>query len=257
MEQILIIDDDIALCTMMRDYFSVQDMSLTMCHHGVEGLEQARSGRFDLILLDIMLPGMEGFDLLCLLRRSSDVKVILLTSRGDVDDRIRGLEIGADDYVPKPFNPRELVARIRSILRRGPASSARTSANFMGRVSVHGFDIDTAARKALYRGKALALTETEFALLRLLLGSPGVVLPREELFVRISQRPFHPLDRSLDMLVSRLRRKLDIEDNPGLAIRTIRNSGYVFDAPRNNSSKPGTSRRYSSQSGALRPYSFG
>ena len=238
MESILIIDDDIALCSMLREYFALQKMDLAMCHHGLRGLEEAKSGRFDLILLDIMLPGIDGFDLLRRLRPVSDVSVLLLTSRSEVDDRIMGLEKGADDYLPKPFNPRELVARIRAILRRRNISpSYDVPGTITGGFSVHGFEIDSAMRSARYRGTSLPLTETEFALLEAFLESPGVVLPREQLSGRVSQRPFHPLDRSLDMLVSRLRRKLDIIDNPGAAIRTIRSSGYVFMAPRKDCSR--------------------
>lgn len=232
MESILIIDDDVSLCSMLKEYFALQKMTLFMSHHGVHGLEEARSGRFDLILLDVMLPGIDGFEVLRRLRPVSDVSILLLTSRSEIDDRVIGLENGADDYLPKPFCPRELVARIRAILRR------RTSPPIYGRfseshakLSVHGFYLDCATRKAKYRGTPLALTETEFSLLKALLESPGVVLDRERLSDRLTQRPFHPLDRNLDMLVSRLRRKLDIKDNPGRAIRTIRSMGYAFVVP--------------------------
>jgi two-component system response regulator CpxR len=239
MESILIVDDDVKLCSMLRDYFALQKMDLAMSHDGLRGLDEARSGRFDLIMLDIMLPGISGFDVLRRLRPVSDVSVILLTSRGEVDDRITGLENGADDYLAKPFNPRELVLRIRAILRRRTMPKPEVIHGGVGkRLSIHGFELDVVARSAWYRGSLLALTETEFALLEALLESPGVVLPREHLFDRITHRPFHPLDRSLDMLVSRLRRKLEIKDNPGAAIRTIRSSGYVFRAVQSACSRP-------------------
>ena len=232
MESILIIDDDISLCTMLKEYFTLHAMQLSMCHHGVAGLEQARDGRYDLVLLDVMLPGIDGFEVLRMLRPISDVSILLLTARSEVDDRINGLETGADDYLAKPFNPRELIARIRCILRRRAARTAHLDSQHGGRVlSAHGFTLDRTARNVTYRGTSLALTDTEFILLEALLDSPGIVLDREQLSWRVSQRPFHPLDRSLDMLVCRLRRKLEIEDNPGQAIRTIRSTGYVFNPP--------------------------
>jgi two-component system response regulator CpxR len=239
MESILIIDDDISLCSMLKEYFALHKMKLAMRHNGLRGLEEARSGKFDLILLDVMLPGIDGFEVLRMLRPISDVSILLLTARSEVDDRINGLENGADDYLAKPFNPRELVARIRSILRRRSATAMDVLVRDDNRrISVRGFELDTATRSARYRGTVLALTETEFALLEALLESPGVVLGREQLSDRISQRPFHPLDRSLDMLISRLRRKLDVQDNPGQAIRTIRSTGYVFMVPERKLSRP-------------------
>jgi DNA-binding response OmpR family regulator len=239
MESILIVDDDKALCSMLRDYFALQNMDLAMSHDGLRGLNEARSGRFDLILLDVMLPGIDGFDVLRRLRPISDVSVLLLTSLGEVDDRILGLEGGADDCLPKPFNPRELVARIRTILRRRTALPVQPAAGeAIRRLCVQGFEMDAGARSAHYRGTLLTLTDAEFALLEALLESPGVVLRREQLAHRVSQRPFQPFDRSLDMLVSRLRRKLEIEDNPGAAIRTVRNSGYIFTVPRDGFSWP-------------------
>jgi len=238
MESILIIDDDAALCSMLQDYFKLQQMHLAMSHHGLQGLEAARDGRFDMVLLDIMLPGIDGFEVLRRLRAVSSVGVLMLTSRGEADDRIAGLEGGADDYLPKPFNPRELVARIRAVLRRRKAPRLHAVGGRPHRPApVHGFALDREARCAQYRGRSLPLTETEFVLLDALLESPGVVVPREKLSDRISQRPFHPLNRSLDMLVSRLRKKLDVEDNPGAAIRTIRASGYVFTVPPRHSAR--------------------
>jgi two-component system response regulator CpxR len=238
MESILIIDDDISLCSMLKEYFALHKMKLAMSHHGLSGLEEAGTGNYDLILLDVMLPGIDGLQVLRLLRNVSDVSILLLTARAEVDDRINGLESGADDYVAKPFNPRELVARIRSILRRRAMTMDLVVRTGNRKISVHGFELDIMARSAEYRGTSLSLTETEFALLEVLLESPGVILGRELLSDRISRRPFHPLDRSLDMLVCRLRRKLDIQDNPGQAIRTIRSNGYVFKLPEKKVSRP-------------------
>jgi DNA-binding response OmpR family regulator len=238
MESILIIDDDMSLCSMLKEYFALHNMSLTMCHHGLKGLEEARSGSYDLVLLDVMLPALDGFEVLRLLRQHSDVSILLLTARSEVADRINGLENGADDYLAKPFNPRELVARIRSILRRRVMTRTDATGSKSSLISVHGFQLDITARCAEYRGTSLSLTETEFALLQALLESPGIVLGREQLSGRVSRRPFHPLDRSLDMLVSRLRRKLELQDNPGQAIRTIRSTGYVFMVPQKKVSRP-------------------
>lgn len=228
MESILIIDDDISLCCMLKEYFALQKMNLAMSHNGLDGLETARRENFDLILLDVMLPGLGGFEVLERLLPVSSARILLLTSRGELDDRINGLENGADDYVPKPFNPRELVARIRAVLRRGKAPTLNTSSGSITKMSVHGFELARPSRKVWYRGILVRLTDTEFALLEALLQTPGSVLAREQLAERILGRPFHPLDRSLDMLVSRLRRKLEVADNPGAEIRAIRNSGYVF-----------------------------
>jgi two-component system response regulator CpxR len=237
MESILIIDDDVSLCSMLKEYFALHRMKLEVRHNGLRGLEEARTGRYDFVLLDVMLPGIDGFEVLRLLRPVSDVYILLLTARSEAEDRINGLESGADDYVAKPFNPRELVARIRSIQRRTAGADAVATTRSRT-VSIRGFELDPIARRAGYRGASLSLTETEFALLQALLESPGVVLEREMLSDRVSQRPFHPLDRSLDMLVSRLRRKLEILDNPGQALKTIRGTGYVFMLPEETRSRP-------------------
>jgi DNA-binding response OmpR family regulator len=229
METILIIDDDVDLCMMLREYFAPHDVRLTMRHHGFDGLDSACRERYDMILLDVMLPGMDGFEVLRQLRPVSDVAILLLTSRGDSQDRIFGLEMGADDYVSKPFNPRELLARMRAIHRRRTCNPTPTTPfqPSLG-LSVSGFVINPTTRAVGYRAHSLELTDLEFSLLEALLRFAGVVLSREHLFARVFNRGFDPADRSLDMLVSRLRRKLTIADNPGAAIKTIRSSGYLF-----------------------------
>jgi two-component system response regulator CpxR len=232
MESVLIVDDDIELCIMLRDYFELQQIGLAMRHDGRLGLQAALEGDFDLVILDVMLPGMDGFEILRRLRAASEIGILMLTSRGEDDERVLGLENGADDYVPKPFNPRELLARMRAILRRrsvnGPpgAEAAATP-----KLSHGGFLINSAALTAHYRGVPLALSPIELLLLEALLQSPGTVVPREDLVERIFQRAYHPMDRGLDMLVSRLRRKLDIADNPGALIKTVRSAGYLFALP--------------------------
>jgi two-component system response regulator CpxR len=236
MESILIVDDDIELCRMLRDYFALQDLDLSMCHNGREGLKLAVEGNFDLVILDVMLPELDGFQILRQLRGSSQTasqtSIVLLTSRHEDEEVIFGLENGADDYVPKPFNPRELLARIRSILRRR-SFKALSSANATGAAAAlerGGFVLIPASQSVHYRGIPLALSPVEFLLLEALVESLATILPREELTERVFQRAYHPLDRGLDMLVSRLRRKLDIADNPGALLKTIRSAGYVLSA---------------------------
>jgi DNA-binding response OmpR family regulator len=231
MASILIVDDDIELCMMLRDYFALQDLELSICHNGREGLQAALHGGFDLVILDVMLPELDGFQILRQLRSSSQISIVLLTSRNEDEEVIFGLENGADDYVPKPFNPRELLARIRSILRRR-SFKALTEANPADAKTIErqGFVLIPASQSVHYRGIPLSLSPVEFLLLEALLQGLGTILPREELTERVLHRAYHPLDRGLDMLVSRLRRKLEIADNPGALIKTIRSAGYVLSA---------------------------
>jgi two-component system, OmpR family, response regulator CpxR len=163
------------------------------------------------------------------IRTYSDLSVLLLTARGEAADRIHGLKLGADDYLPKPFDPDELVARIRAILRRSALRTPMTPAKGIGnRLFVGGLSVDLVARSARYKGISLDLTDIELALLEAFMQSPGVVLDREELMLRVFQRPFHPLNRTLDMHVSRLRKKLHSATTLGNLIKTIRSSGYLF-----------------------------
>ena len=228
-EPILLIDDDTELSAMLEDYLGRHGFTVRTEHHGESGLERALREPFALILLDVMLPGMDGFEVLRRLRARSQVSVLLLTARGDDVDRIVGLEIGADDYLPKPFNPRELLARVRAILRRGGARQpSESGAAFL---EAAGIAIDTGARTASCQGMALDLTDVEFELLRALVSAPGQVLAREALTETVLERRFHPFDRSLDMHVSRLRRKLDDAAGQGERIKTIRAIGYQLALP--------------------------
>jgi DNA-binding response OmpR family regulator len=215
---------------MLTVYFAPHGLSLSAQHHAADGIEAARQGGFDLIVLDVMLPGMDGFSALRAMRQWSDVSVLLLTARGDDSDRLTGFDSGADDYLAKPFNPRELVARVRAILRRGK-SGARSSADRSSsarRISVGNVSMDAVARVVYVEDQRLELTAVEFELLAAFLGSAGQVLSREELVSRVLERPFHPEDRSLDMCVSRLRRKLDSVSRQSSRIKTIRSAGYMF-----------------------------
>jgi DNA-binding response OmpR family regulator len=236
-EPVLLIDDDIELCSMLEDYLSRHGFTVTAEHHGELGLHRALTGDYAIVLLDVMLPGLDGFEVLRRLRTSSQVSVLLLTARGEDIDRIVGLEIGADDYLPKPFNPRELLARVRAILRRSAASRAVPGVNptsnrsAIKHLSVGGIELDTGARTASCLGTELDLTNVEFELLCALMGAPGQILSREHLTELVLDRRFNPFDRSLDMHVSRLRRKLDDAAQLGDQIKTIRSIGYQLAVP--------------------------
>src|SRR5215469_12356216 len=189
---------------MLTEYLGKNGFRVRTAHRGDTGLKAAQQRPWTLILLDVMLPGMDGFEVLKRIRSESSVSVLLLTARGEDVDRIVGLEIGADDYLPKPFNPRELLARMRAVLRRNASLPAPQSAV----LRVGDLELDPAARKATRAGRRLELTDVEFGLLEALMRSPGTVVNREELSQAVLGRAFDPFDRSLDMHVSRLRRKL-------------------------------------------------
>jgi len=221
-EDILLIDDDVELGSMLTEYLAKHGFRVRTVHRGDTGLNVALQRPWSLILLDVMLPGMDGFEVLKRIRLESNVSVLLLTARGEDIDRIVGLEIGADDYLPKPFNPRELLARMRAILRR----QDRASAPLPALLRVQDLDLDVAARKAMKAGKKLELTDVEFGLLAALMRVPGQVLSREELSQSVLGRAFDPFDRSLDMHVSRLRRKLGKNDEDDERVKSIRGVGY-------------------------------
>ncbi len=229
MEPVLLVDDDIELCSMLEDYLMRHGFAVTMEHNGELGLHRALTGDFSIVLLDVMLPGLDGFEVLRRLRTSSQVSVLLLTARGEDIDRIVGLEIGADDYLPKPFNPRELLARIRAILRRTAAS--KPSRAGIKHLSVAGIELDSGSRSASCNGVELDLTNVEFELLCALMQAPGQILTREHLTECVLDRRFNPFDRSLDMHVSRLRRKLDDAAELGDQIKTIRSVRYQLALP--------------------------
>ena len=222
MEDVLLIDDDVELGSMLTEYLAKHGFRVRAVHRRDAGLTAAQQRPWALILLDVMLPGMDGFEVLKRIRLESNVSVLLLTARGEDIDRIVGLEIGADDYLPKPFNPRELLARMRAVLRRQDRSSTPPPAL----LRVQDLDLDVAARKALKAGKKLELTDVEFGLLEALMRVPGQVLSREELSQSVLGRAFDPFDRSLDMHVSRLRRKLGRGDEDEDRVKTIRGVGY-------------------------------
>jgi len=225
MAKILIVDDDVELCELVGEYLTQEGFQVEAAHHGDKGLERALSGEHALIVLDIMLPGMTGLDVLRRLRGESRTPVLILTARGEDVDRIVGLEIGADDYLAKPFNPRELLARVRAILRRSQAVPASTAAA----VLVGEVELDPGSRTVTRDGKPVELTAVEFSLLEALMRSAGQVVTREFLAQTVLGRRFVAYDRSIDMHVSKLRKKLGPQPGgDGERIKTVRGVGYIY-----------------------------
>jgi len=230
MDKILIIDDDEELCDLVSEYLTVEGFQTTAVNDGVSGLERARSGDYDMAILDVMLPRMNGFEVLRSLREKSTIPVLMLTARGDDMERIVGLEIGADDYLPKPFNPRELVARLRAIMRRfhtGDDNGVSPSE----KVQVGDIDLSPSSRSAKLNGEELSLTSVEFDLLLELLKNAGKVVRKEDLSERVLERKLSPYDRSLDMHISNLRKKLNNHPDGSERIKTIRSVGYIYTHP--------------------------
>jgi Response regulators consisting of a CheY-like receiver domain and a winged-helix DNA-binding domain len=222
-DDILLIDDDVELCSMLTDYLQRYGFRVTAVHRGDTGLKAALESPFALILLDVMLPGIDGFEVLRRIRATSRASVLLLTARGEDVDRIVGLEIGADDYLPKPFNPRELLARIRAILRRSASAPAPAEQSVL---KVEELELNISARTVLQDSRKIDLTDVEFALLEALMRAAGKMVSREDLSEKVLGRKFHPFDRSLDMHVSRLRRKLTDAGAAEDQVKTIRGTGY-------------------------------
>lgn len=218
--RILVIDDDVELTMLLKEFLQREGFEIEFAHNGKAGLEQATRASYDLVVLDVMLPGMDGFEVLRRLRQTTRLPVIMLTARGEDVDRIVGLELGADDYVPKPFNPRELIARIRAVLRRTEPRHNE------GRVEIHGITLDPGAREVLCNGKAIELTTIEFDILEQLMRSAGRVLSRDQLMEALYHRKAGPFDRAMDMHISHLRKKLECIDRE--LIKTIRGVGYQF-----------------------------
>jgi two-component system response regulator CpxR len=232
-DRILIIDDDVELCSLVGEYLEAEGFQVEATHDGSRGLDRALNGDYVLIVLDVMLPGLNGFEVLRRLRETSHAPVLLLTARGEDVDRIVGLEIGADDYLPKPFNPRELVARIRAILRRTkvPAGGGSSVPDI---VRVGDIELDPATRIVKHSGEPIDLTSVEFSLLEVLLREAGRVVTRERLAEAVLSRKFSPFDRSIDMHVSKVRRKLGDTEEGAEHIKTVRGVGYIFARPRDN-----------------------
>jgi DNA-binding response OmpR family regulator len=223
MSKVLIIDDDEELCELVSEYLSVEGFETSVVHDGVSGLSEARSGKYDLAILDVMMPKMNGFEVLKNLRTDSTLPVLKLTARGDDMERIVGLESGADDYLPKPFNPRELVARLRAILRRVQIDETERE-----KILVDDIELSDTARTAKLDGEEVVLTSVEFDLLKHLLIGAGKVIKKEDLSLRVLDRELSPFDRSLDMHISNLRRKLGNRADGSERIKTVRSVGYIY-----------------------------
>jgi two-component system response regulator CpxR len=224
--EILVIDDDAELCELLSELLGQEGYDVESAGDGKRGLSRAEEKAFALIVLDVMLPGLNGFEVLTRLRQTSRTPVIMLTARGEDVDRIVGLEMGADDYLPKPFNPRELVARVRAIHRRAtaplPSESESTST-----LRVDDLELLPSARSARVAGHDLDLTTAEYDLLDALVRQAGAVVPRDELARVVLGRRLAAYDRAIDMHVSNLRRKL-AQHSQGERIKTVRNAGYIL-----------------------------
>jgi DNA-binding response OmpR family regulator len=222
----LLVEDDLRLASLTREYLEGHGVAVHHVADGRRGLAEALTGRFDVVLLDLMLPGKDGLEVCKEVRARSDVPVIVLTARGEEADRVMGLELGADDYLAKPFSPRELLARIRAVTRRAKGRTGPPR----GAVRVGGLTVDPAAMRATLDGRELPLTAYEFALLEALARRAGRVLSREQLMELARGSAEEAFDRSIDVHVSRLRQKLGDDPKRPRLIKTVRGSGYVLAA---------------------------
>jgi len=230
MDHVLVVDDDAELCQLVTRFLAREGFAITWARNGEAGVERALAEDYSLIMLDVMMPDTDGFDVLRRIRERSRTPILMLTARGDTQDRIRGLEMGADDYLPKPFDPAELLARIRAILRR----SAPLRPVF-GAISLGDIALDGGSRSVLRAGTPVDLTTVEFDLLAALLHAAGAIVSREDLVRNVLGREFSPFDRSIDTHVCNLRRKLGPLAEGGERIKGVRGAGYLYASP----TKPG------------------
>jgi two-component system response regulator CpxR len=221
-KSILLVEDDTELCSLMSDFFGPHGFRIEAVHNGRDGLARALNGAFDLIVLDVMMPVLDGFDVLRQIRRRSAVPVIMLTARTAQNDRINGLNAGADDYLPKPFGPDELLARMRAVLRRsGKPDGAENRA-----IETGNLRLDPESREVHLLGEPVVLTSVEFDILECLARAAGRVVSRDGLAAVLYQREATPYERAIDVHISHLRKKLERED--GVLIHTVRGSGYML-----------------------------
>jgi DNA-binding response OmpR family regulator len=230
MQQLLVIDDDVGLCELVTEYLEPEGYKVEAVHDGEAGTARALSGEHALCVLDVMLPGINGFEVLRRIRASSSLPIVMLTARGDDVDRIVGLEIGADDYLPKPFNPRELVARINAVLRRARPDE-QDEKQAMETLVVSDIEMDSGTRVVRRAGERVELTVVEYDLLEKLLRAPGRIVSKEELVRDVLHRSLSPFDRSIDMHVSNLRKKLGHQVQGVERIKTVRSVGYIYASP--------------------------
>jgi DNA-binding response OmpR family regulator len=229
--RLLVIDDDRKLCRLIAQYLEPRGYQVHAAHSGTEGLEQAREGSYDAVILDVLLPGLDGFEVLKGLRQTSSVPVLMLTTCGEEGDRIAGLEMGADDYLPKPFSTRELLARLRAVMRRTARADQVADQSQPEDLVIGPLRVMPAARAALLADEPLTLTPVEFDLLVSLARARGRVKTRDQLLDEVRDRSYEVFDRSIDIHISRLRHKLGDDPNQPRFIRTIRSVGYLLIDP--------------------------
>jgi two-component system, OmpR family, response regulator CpxR len=218
--RLLVVDDDKDLCTLLDEFLRREGLEADFANNGESGLGRFRRGGIDLVVLDVMLPGLDGFEVLRSIRKASNIPVIMLTARGEDIDRIIGLELGADDYLPKPFNPRELIARIRAVLRR-----LHPFDHDPARLEIGDVVLDSGSHEVECGGRRVELTTLEFEILEMMMRAAGRIITRDQIMQRLYDHAAGPFDRSIDMHVSHLRRKLGTAGN---RIKTVRGSGYRF-----------------------------
>jgi len=229
MSKVLMIDDDERLVELVKDYLSPHGFTLISAHDGLRGIETFEREVVELIILDLMLPELDGLEVCKRIRGTSDIPIIMLTARGEETDRIVGLELGADDYLPKPFNPRELLARIKAILRRSAGAMPDEPPD--ARVTVGEVSLDPAARRVHVGEREVVLTTAEFDLLHVLLQSAGRVLSRDQLMQQLHGSSWSYFDRSIDVHISRIRQKIEENPRSPALVKTIRGVGYQFARP--------------------------
>lgn len=227
---LLVVDDDVKLCGLLADYLEPLGYAVTAVHDGREGLTFAREGRFAAVILDVMLPMMNGLDVLRELRTTSSVPVLMLTAVGEEADRITGLELGADDYLPKPFSSRELLARLRAIVRRSRLTAQQRDPQ-PAPISIGALWVDPPSRRVTVGEQPVSLTAVEYDLLLALARAPGWVRSREQLLLDVADRDFDAFDRSIDVHISALRRKLGDDPKAPTYIETVRGAGYRLRRP--------------------------
>ena len=223
--KLLLIDDDKELAELLTDYLATEGFELICCHDGISGLEKAFDDKISLILLDVMMPGLTGFEVLKALGGNHKTPILMLTAKGDNADRILGLELGADDYLPKPFQHRELLARIKAILRR--IDIVKNTKDPISALQVNGVKLNHATRQVTCHDQFVELTGTEYQIIEHLMAKPGSIVSKNEISEQVLNRKLSAFDRSIDMHVSNIRRKL-LPFSPTDKLKTIRGAGYIF-----------------------------
>lgn len=225
MIKLLLIDDDKELAELLSEFLTLEDFDVDVVHDGEAGLAALNDNQYDIILLDVMMPKLNGFDVLKTLRTDNATPVLMLTAKGDAVDRILGLEMGADDYLPKPFSDRELLARIRAILRRVEPQQPTGGSELLTHLDI---EINSKTQEAWCQHQLLDLTSTELLLLETLISSPGVILSKAQLSEQVLGKKLTPFDRSIDMHLSNLRKKLPERKDDKMRVRTLRGRGYMW-----------------------------